>query len=208
LGDTGTLRSLRSLRVWILYNKLSIVKGIFASYTLGMEKLYSNIVGTPIKLHGETKPVATVRDIILDPETGKIVALVVNKRTNKIIVPHDVVEWGDILQVHNHDAIIEADEVLRVGEILKRNAHHIFQNKVVSVDGENLGIVTDYAIDARALKLTKLFVAKVFLGLIRYGSRIINEKNIIEILPDRIVVKNLQEVKEEKGVKAEDLAVG
>ena len=173
-----------------------------------MEKLYSNIVGTPVKLHGETRPIATVRDLIVDPETGKIVALVVNKRTNKVIVPHDIVEWGDILHVHNHNAIIDANEVLRVEEIMKRNAHHIFQNKVVSVDNENLGIVTDYAVDARALKLKKLFVSKVFLGLIRLGSRIIDEKNIIEILPDRIVVKNFQEVKEDKAVKAEDLAVG
>ena len=109
---------------------------------------------------------------------------------------------------HNRSDIIEGSEILRV-DAVQRKEIKVFQNKVMSKDGDYLGMVNDFSIDSKSLVLKKLFVAKGFMGLVRYQSRIINKKDIIEILADKIVVKNnLGEVPQEaEGVVASDLAV-
>ena len=76
-------------------------------------------------------------------------------------------------------------------------------------DGFKLGKVVDFSMDMRDYVLKKLFVSKEILGMVRYDNRIIPAKNIVEILPNKIIVKNnLETVKEKEGARAEDLAIG
>ena len=171
-----------------------------------MERSYSKIIGTPI-FNDNTRPLTTVRDLIIDPATGKILAFVVNINKKLIVTPLDVLSWGENIKVHNGDAIIDANEVLRVENVLK-NQIKVLSNKVYTKNGEYLGKVIDYSVDNKSYLLKNLFISKGFLGLIRYQSRIIPYKDIIEIKRDKIIIRDiLKKIKvnqEEQRVKLED----
>lgn len=172
-----------------------------------MEKLYTKIIGTPVFDEEVKHPITAVKDIVIDPETGKLLALIVNLSRNLVIAPQDILYWGDQIQVHTHDSIIEGNEILRVEEVQKKGIR-IFNNRVVTKDGKDLGKVYDFTIDSRETALKKLYVAKSILGLVRYDGRIIPAKEIVEILPRKIVVNSdLATVTEKENAVVEDLAI-
>ncbi len=171
-----------------------------------MDSFYTKIVGTPVLEDDNIRALTTVKSLVLDPESGKILAFVVDENRNLIITPMDVISWHDVLHIRNRDSIIHGDDVLRV-QTVQKSGEKIFGNKVETKDGKFLGTVMDYSIDSNAMILKKLFVAKGILGLLRYDSRVISAKNILEILPDKIVVKGdlgtikVEEVKEKRTMK-------
>lgn len=174
-----------------------------------VEKLYTHILDTPIFEEDHLRPITTVKDLIVDPDSGKVLAIVVNLSKNLVITPNDMSSWGDVITVSSPDVIIDGAEIVRVDQVLKDGVK-IFGNKVVTKKGEELGRVFDFAIDGSTLGLRKIFVAKGFLGLFRYAARIIPAKDIIEILADKIVVKaSMQAVKEEeREAKMEEAVAG
>ena len=171
-----------------------------------MERSYSKIIGTAV-FNDSTRPITSVKDLIIDPETGKILAFVVNINKKMIVTPMDILSWQENIKVHNGEAVINANEVLRVENVLN-NQINILKNKVYTKNGEYLGKVIDYTVDNQSYLLKNLFVSKGFLGLIRYQSRIIPYKNIIEIKREKIVAKDsLKKIdikQEEKIVRLED----
>lgn len=155
------------------------------------------------------RPITTVKDVVIDPDSGKLLALIVDVGKNLIISPVDIFSWQDAIFVHHGDIFVEGGEVLRVKKA-QETGIKIFNNKVETQDGKYLGKVVDFSLDSMSFGIKKLYVAKGFLGLVRYDSRLITAKNIIEILPNKIVVKNDQaHVKEKRReVALEDMALG
>ncbi|MBU1151265.1 PRC-barrel domain-containing protein [Patescibacteria group bacterium] len=171
-----------------------------------MEKLFSRILGTPIVDDGGGRPISSVKDLVIDPENGRILAFKVDLVRNLIVSEMDVLGWGIALRIHNNMDIIDANEVLRVDEVL-RSGTKIFRNKVYTKEGEFLGKVFDYTVDTKAMSLKKIFVAKGLLGIIRYDSRTFDYKDIEEILTNKIVVKeSMRKIKEKETQAATDLA--
>lgn len=162
-----------------------------------MEKLYSNIIGTPIFEDDAARPFASIKDILLDPEKiGKLLALIIDINKNLIISPIDILFWDNAIKINNSSIITHANDVLRVEEVQKSGIF-FYGNKVETEDGDYLGKVFDFSIDIKTLDLKKIFVAKSILGLFRYDNKIISSNRIIEVLKDKIIVKNgLATVKE------------
>lgn len=170
-----------------------------------MERYFSKIIGTPVYDEG-IRPITSVKDLVIDPENGKVVALVVNLSRNLVVAPMDIVSWYEGIKINSSDDIVEGDDILRVQSIQQRGIR-IFRNKVETKDGKYLGKVFDYGLEPKSLILSKLFVAKDILGLLRYDSRVIGYNSILEILPDKIVVKSdLATVKVERVKQLEDAA--
>jgi len=154
-----------------------------------MEVLFSDIVGMRV-VADEVQPLSTVKNLVIDPENGKILAYVVDAFRNKIICPIDVVEWKSaVLRVHDADAIIDGNEVMRV-EKVQNDGIQILGSKVETEEGMLLGRVYDYSVDNASESLKNLYVAKGLLILFRCEKKIISWQNILEILPGRIVVKS------------------
>ena len=153
-----------------------------------MERLLSNIVGIPVYEDDGHRPLTTVRDVIIDPESGVFLGVITNIGKNEIIAERDMLSLGEVIKIHGRDSIIPAEDVFRIDEVLK-SGKRIFGNKVVTENGENLGKVFDLAIDKNTMALSKIFTAKGLLGLFRYDTRIISAKNIVEVLPHKIVIK-------------------
>ena len=172
-----------------------------------MEKLFSKIVGTPIYYDDQLRPAARVKDVILDPESGNVLGLFVDSNQHKMISHLDILRWGDVVKINDLNVIIDAHDVFRVEQVLKSGIK-IYRNNVETKDGELLGKVVDYAVDVNNFQLKKLYVTKEFFGMVRYSSRIIKADDIIEVLADKIVVKdNLAFVKEKETVKLESIGV-
>jgi sporulation protein YlmC with PRC-barrel domain len=151
-----------------------------------MEKQYSEILGTPVVIDEMPRPVGRVQDLIMDPESGNLVAFSVGQ--NRVIVPRDVIRLHRHLLIHDRDDICHSEDILRIGEIQKLGSG-ILKNKVETEEGDYIGKVFDYSVETKTNALKKIFVAKNFLGLLRIDERIIPKKHIVEILPGKIVIK-------------------
>lgn len=177
---------------------------------ISMERFYSKILGTAVICDDGLRPLTSIKDVVIDPENGKVIAFVVNLNGKLVISPIDIESWHDLIKVHSEEVIISSDEILRVQEVMKRGIH-IYGSKVMTKNGDYLGKVKDFSIDSNGLGLLKIYAAKDILGLIKYDSRIISYKNILEILPHKIIVKeNLAAVKEKgrRVVSMEELPAG
>ncbi|MFA7685894.1 MAG: PRC-barrel domain-containing protein [Candidatus Gracilibacteria bacterium] len=171
---------------------------------MGVERLFTNILGTPVVDDDFKRPIAFVRDVLIDPERGNLIALVVDISRNLVVAPIDILAWGEAIRVPAHDAIVEGKEIFRVAEVQK-NGIRIFHNRVETKKKEYIGNVVDFSIDSQSLTLRKLYTSKSILGLLRYDHRIIPAKNIEEVFPKKIIVKeNAQHVYQESKAMIEE----
>lgn len=164
-----------------------------------MEKAYSQIIGIPVSVEGEGK-VGKVKEVIMNPETGKIEAFVLNKRTFDIVLPIDVIFWSTHIVIHSMNDIFQLDEIIRLRQLLSK---HIWINKckVETADGELVGHVYDYFVDSKMMVLTKILTVKTYFGLFKGGVFLIPRKEIIKIEKNVIIVRDLYKkyaIKEKK----------
>jgi len=175
-----------------------------------LEKLYSNTIGVPVFEDDNPRPFTSIKDIVVDPENGKVLGFVVDVNRNKILTPFDIISWKNVVKVNRAMDVTSGEDILRVDEVQKNGVYYV-GNRVETKKGEYLGKVYDLAIDSGRMDLRKIFVAKSILGMIRYENRIISAKDIVEVLPEKIVVKEgARTVKErvKREVAVEDMAVG
>lgn len=154
-----------------------------------MEKYYLKTIGlSVISEHGER--LGKIGDIIINPENGKIAGFYMAPSNRKIIAAIDVLAWNGYIKIPDANDIVEADEVVQIGNILEKNIR-VYKNKVYTKDGEYVGVVIDMGFDNKFLNLTCLVVAKGFLGMVYWDKKIIAAQDIIEIKQHKIIIKNL-----------------
>lgn len=156
-----------------------------------MDQYFSQILGMPV-VDNNDDIIGRIFNLIIDPSTGKLVALALSPGLKRVVSPVDIIEWNKHIQIHDIEDIIEADEIQQVKEIKHKNIQ-IYRNRVVTKDGQYLGRVMDFAIDNKFFRLSKLFVAKLFLGFFPYQKRVIEAHEIVEMHRKAIIVKNDRE---------------
>ncbi len=159
------------------------------AYTVAMERLYSQIVGTPV-ITEDAEFVGMVADIIIDPATGKALCFLLPPRAQMGVEPNALIFWHNRLILRDPDDIFELEDVLRFQKIIDGNIP-LLNQKVITKNGTYLGRVLDIAFDGRLFVMTKLLVAKSFFGFIHYDEKIIPAKHIIEITSKHILVKDV-----------------
>ncbi len=159
-----------------------------------MQKLFSEIVGMHVlEEFGGGQPIALVRDIIIDPENGKVVGFIVGKR--KMIVPMDIEYIGANMLVHSRDSIVPFDDVMRVQTIMQEQESTILWRKVFEEKTNTyVGRVVDYVINTNLMSLLALHVAKTFF-VFQYDEKIISAKSIVRIEKEGIYIKSATEKK-------------
>lgn len=169
-----------------------------------MQKLYSQLVGLPVFDEHSGSPVTLVRDVIIDPENGKVLAFMV--KNQHIIVPLDVEKLNNGLFIHDRDRILHINEVLRVQEVHSKRHAPIIGAKAITERGKiYLGRVVDYEIDALHMVLTRIHTAKVFF-FFRFQERIISYRHIVKIGKDTVIVKDSHEAEVMEKAKARSSA--
>ena len=162
-----------------------------------MIRSYRQIVGTPILGHEDGALLALIQDIIIHPDTGKIEAFWVKPLTlpikNAIIQNDSILEWKKNIYIKDVREIAEPEDIIKISEILSRNTFFI-GNLVKNEAEEVLGKIYDLDFDTNKLYLKNLYTQKSFFGF-KFQSRIFPYDRIIKVLPEYILVKDIEEKK-------------
>ena len=160
-----------------------------------MKKLYSELLGQSIFCREAPGMVGRVFDLILDPSDGSLVAISVHFARKKIIGSRDILSWYPRIVIRDTECIVESDEIVRIQRILDQDIR-IIGNAVVTESGNELGTVYDFLFDIDKTIMLHIMVAHSFLGIFRFGNRIIPAKRIVRIESDQIVVSDDARVRE------------
>lgn len=164
-----------------------------------MQKLYSQLVGMPVFCETSGMPINVVRDLIIEPQTGTLLAFQV--KGGHVIVPMDIEHIGTSILIPDRDCILEPSEVMRVSSTIEQGINIVGSKVYVEESGEYLGRVVDYAIDASHTALGAIYVARYFL-FIPLDERTIPRSKIIKIEKGKIFIKGDTRIKAVEGQKA------
>lgn len=157
-----------------------------------MQKIYTHTLGAPIVRYSDGLQLAKVQDLIVDAESGKIEAVWVKKGgswfQNAIITVSEILEWKIKVYVQDEEVFADPEDLIRVQKILDAGIP-IYKNHVYTKAGEYLGSVADFSFDTKSFAISQLYTIKYLFGLFPIERRVIPKKEIIEILADRIIVK-------------------
>ena len=153
-----------------------------------MDKYFNQIIGTDIVTENGTL-VGRVGDMVIDPDTGKVLGFLLGFKNKKIITPVDVLSWNQRMIIHDIDDVFDLEEIIKAEKVVKRNVC-IMQNKVVTKGGLYLGKVYDFSVHHQMFILTKILITKSFLGIFNYDKKIVAHHNILEIKQEKIIVKD------------------
>jgi sporulation protein YlmC with PRC-barrel domain len=138
-----------------------------------------------------------LRQAIIDPNNGQILGFTTNRRSPfgapaaKLISPQDVIKWEkDTLILGHQYEFYQTTDLVRMNRMLKNRKSKILGKNVRTENGQKLGRVTDYALNQNLKILASITCHKKFLRLFYYDRRLIRQKNIVEITPREIIVKD------------------
>lgn len=152
-----------------------------------MLRLHSQLVERPLRRPDDPRAIAWVEDLVLDPDRGDLVALLLSK--GQVVAPIDLLPWkSDTWEVKEEDAILEEEDLLRLARI-SPTRRALLLKPVFTKEGTYLGKVADYVMDMDTLSLTHLYVTKSFLGWVM-DQRILEWKQILEITDKAVVVRD------------------
>jgi len=139
-------------------------------------------------------PIATITGPVINPNNLKIEGFYCEDRFDKkelILLYQDI---RDMLPqgyvVNDHDVLVEATELVRLKDVLDLN-FMLLGKPVVTVSGEKVGKVSDYAAETETMFIQKIYVAQSLLKSFTGGSLSIDRTQINEITPKRIVINDL-----------------
>ena len=156
-----------------------------------MRRLYSEIIGSQFKDTHTGEVLALLKDLIIDPETGKVEAFWVKPMTvplsNAIIQVQDVLDWKKHIYVKGEQVIADPADVIRITDILEKK--RLFMgNSVRGEAGDQFGRVYNLDFDSKTYYLKNISTQKSVLGIIGYDSRIFSYSRIVEVLENEIIV--------------------
>lgn len=155
-----------------------------------MDKYYTQTIGTPVLAISGTVA-GRIAEIVIDPETGKVLGFLLAPKGREVIAPNDIIFWEQNIFIHDEEDILETHEIIKVRDVLRKNIP-IMRAKVFTKSGKYLGKVYDIGINPKFFMMTKLAVAKNVLGLFPYDEKLIAHGDILEITKERIIVKEVE----------------
>ena len=142
-----------------------------------------------ISLYNSLK-VGNLRDFIVDPEAGKIIGILVLKEAangNSLVLSTiDIREMSDqAIIVDSEEVLVLQTDIVRIDSVLKTKIE-IFNNKVFTESGKNLGRVQDYLIDDLFF-IAKLYVKPALFNIME-TEVIIPREAIVKVTKEKIIV--------------------
>lgn len=172
--------------------------------------LSERLLSLPIVSIQTGSRLGNIASAIIDPRQLKIVAFRCEGPMidiePAILHTEDIREVSDMgLIVDSADDIMPLDDLVRLKEVIDFNFE--LENKlVVEENGRKVGRVNSYSVEVTTFYIIKLHVKPTFFGAIKTAERIIDRSQIVEITPQKIVVKT-PAVKDEKPVAAKPIPV-
>ena len=161
----------------------------------------SKLVGTSILSVQAGRPIATVSELIIDPNSLKTVAFKVNgpmvNRNENILDVSSVREYSNYgIVIDDIDELMAAGDIIKISKVLELN-FNLIGLKVETKKGSNLGKVVDYTLTPEDFMVQQIIVKRPMIKRFVDPELTIPRKEIVEIDDYKIIVKD-----EEKVIKA------
>jgi uncharacterized protein YrrD len=139
------------------------------------------------------QPIAWVNALLLTPSSLTIIGFICYSAIGapaKLLMIRDVRQFtSDCLIIDDEDSLTDPADIVRLRSSLK-NPYSPLDKKVVSDSGHRLGTVEDFGINFETYRVQKLHVRRPFPRNWFNPSLIIDRSQIVDITPDRIVVRD------------------
>ncbi len=157
-----------------------------------------NTIGMKVVKESDGHLLAMVSGLIIHPDTGKVEALRLKaldpRFRNAILLTGDILHFKTKVYVKDENDIAELEDIIRIMDIETRGTYFI-GNTVKNEAGETIGGVVDVDFDPKSYYIKQIHSEKSFL-FFRYNPRMFSYESILQVEPDFILVKDIQEVKE------------
>jgi len=142
-----------------------------------------------------------VTSAIIDPRQLKIIAFRCEGPAIQIdpaiLHSEDIREVSNLgLIINSTDNIMAVDDLVRLKEVMDLD-FKLEDKLVVEESGHKIGKVTAYSVEVSSFYIIKLHVKPGLISSFKTTERIIDRNQIVEITPEKVVVKSAT-VKEEK----------
>lgn len=166
-----------------------------------------DVIGLNVVTIDNGTKIETVDDIAYDPTTHQIVALLVDSgglfSTAKVILMDDVHNIGeDAVIVPNADVIKTLKELADGVRSISESNKHLVTTNILTIDGKQLGRVTDIYFDSTNGSVESMEVSQGGLKTMTEGKKSIKPSDIVTIGADATIVSAYIEEKfEDQGEK-------
>lgn len=155
---------------------------------------YSKTIKLAIVSIKSGEKVGKVSDLVVNPENGKFLALLLQPEKafakKKIVLAEDISSIGEnAIMVQDESAAVPLQDNEQIMENIEAKVK-IASNKAVTYSGDLLGSIKDYEIDETSYKLSKIYVSTGLIKDIFKGELVITADKIISIGKDAIIVKD------------------
>lgn len=159
-----------------------------------MQKLASEFEHTTIITKQERAVLGSLKDVIVNPDTGDAIGLsfYVTGAKHKVMVVNtsDITGIGtNFIMIESTDNTSEPDEIIRIKEVLDKDIE-IVGSKVVDEDERHLGKVSDWSVSLKNMRLERLYVTSSSLVKMLTQDLIIPANDIVKIEKGRVIVRS------------------
>ena len=161
----------------------------------------SRLLGTSVLSLQTGAPVGHINEIIIDPDTLKIVAFrleshLVSKTGNSLLDVNSIREYSDYgMVIDSIEELVADDDIIRISEILALN-FDLINLKVETKKHSRLGKIIEYTLNSDDFAIQQIIVKRPTLKAFLDPELTISCKEIIEVTQSKVVVKD-----EEKTLK-------
>lgn len=168
----------------------------------------SRLLGCPVlSLHVGGR-IAVVNELIIDPDNLKIIACrvdgpLVGKEVGEILPMNSVREFSRLgMIVDSADEFVEADEIIRVRDVLKLN-FSLVGLKVETKKGAKLGKVSDFTVEPSTWQIQQIIVQRPLIKAFLDPELTIARSRIVEVNDYKIIVKEETEKSKSQATKTD-----
>ncbi len=154
--------------------------------------LANQITDLPVMSLQTGQPIAVIERPVINAANLEVKALLckMKRRKQGVILMRDVRQFAnDCIIVDSFDEIEEAEEIVRLQEVMKRNFNPI-DKLVVSESNHRLGRVEDYTINLKTFMVQKLYVHQSLVKSILFNNLVIDRTQIIDVTDRQFTVKD------------------
>lgn len=159
-----------------------------------MLQLSAMILNRPVLSLRTGTPIGTTTGAIINPNNLKIEGFycqVPDKKQFMVLVDQDirdVIPQGIV--VNDADVLADPSDLVRLQKTMKLN-FELIGKKVVTVDKERIGKVSDFAVETSSMFIKKIYVSQSILKSFTGGNLGVDRTQIVEITDKKVVIREL-----------------
>lgn len=158
-----------------------------------MLRLGTELVGAGVFSVHAGHRIGTVNNILVRNQDLGIGLLEVKPTDSEIIhylIPNDIRTYSKHkIIINSQQELSQADELIRYQDFIQ-SANRVFNNKVLTQSGKNLGKVKDFTIDTAHYFIIKIHTTANFWQRLTHERLMIDRADIIDIKKNKIIVRD------------------